>query len=112
MGGFHITCDTRVPTIFSHPRPFLPSKSAHWYISPCQRIGLPFSFLYPSLLLFMMTVEAENITADPIYPVPKRLLDKSSAPTPYVDSFEKYQELWKQSVEDPDTFFSNVSQEA
>ncbi|KAI9284249.1 acetyl-coenzyme A synthetase [Umbelopsis sp. AD052] len=58
-----------------------------------------------------MTVEAENVAVDPIYQVPKRLLDKNSAPTPYVDSFEKYQELWKQSVEDPDTFFSKLSKE-
>lgn len=57
-----------------------------------------------------MTVETDATpVSDPIYPVPKRLLNKSVAPTPYVDSFEKYQEMWKQSVEDPDTFFSNVS---
>jgi acetyl-CoA synthetase len=55
-----------------------------------------------------MTVEAQH-AADPLYEVPKRLLDKNASPTPYVDSFEKYQAMWKQSVEDPDTFFSNVS---
>jgi acetyl-CoA synthetase len=56
-----------------------------------------------------MTIEAGSTMSDPIFPVPKRLLDSKSVPTPYVDSFEKYQEMWKQSVEDPDTFFTNVS---
>jgi acetyl-CoA synthetase len=43
-----------------------------------------------------------------VHPVPSRLLDPNQCPTPYVSSMEQYRSMWKQSVEDPNTFFGNV----
>jgi acetyl-CoA synthetase len=40
--------------------------------------------------------------------VPERLLS-SSLPTPHVVSLDTYRKLWKESVEDPDKFFGDVS---
>lgn len=46
---------------------------------------------------------------DPIHPVPSRLLDPAQCPTPYVNSFDQYKTMWKESVEQPEKFFGNVS---
>jgi acetyl-CoA synthetase len=43
------------------------------------------------------------------YPVPSRLLDPKQCPTPHVNSMEQYRAMWKESVEQPDKFFGNVS---
>lgn len=43
------------------------------------------------------------------HPVPKRLLDASKNPVPYVDSMDKYKAMWTESVDKPDQFFGNVS---
>lgn len=43
------------------------------------------------------------------HPVPKRLLDASKNPVPYVDSMEKYKAMWNESIDKPDQFFGNVS---
>ncbi|KAI8089392.1 acetyl-coenzyme A synthetase [Halteromyces radiatus] len=53
-----------------------------------------------------MTADGQE---DPIFPVPERLL--TNKPTPYVTSFEQYQDLWEQSVKDPQTFFGNLARE-
>jgi len=45
-----------------------------------------------------------------IFPVPKALLD-SKMPTPFVDSFEKYQALWKESIENGEEFFGKLARE-
>ncbi|KAG1151597.1 hypothetical protein G6F37_010767 [Rhizopus arrhizus] len=46
-----------------------------------------------------------------VHPVPSRLLDPNQCPTPYVSSMEQYRSMWKQSVEDPNTFFGNLARE-
>jgi hypothetical protein len=46
---------------------------------------------------------------DPIHHVPSRLLDPAQCPTPFVNSFDQYKAMWKESVEQPDKFFGNVS---
>jgi acetyl-CoA synthetase len=43
------------------------------------------------------------------HPVPKRLLDASKNPVPFVNSMEQYKAMWTESVEKPDQFFGNVS---
>jgi acetyl-CoA synthetase len=52
-----------------------------------------------------MTVDQEIIT----HPVPERLLDANQCPVPHVNSMEQYKAMWKESVEQPDKFFGNVS---
>lgn len=42
------------------------------------------------------------------HPVPERLLS-DKCPTPHIASLEAYRELWKESVENPDKFFGDVS---
>lgn len=55
-----------------------------------------------------MTVEGEQVN-DKIYPVPARLLNDEKIPKPFISSFEQYQAKWKESVEDTDKFFGDVS---
>lgn len=43
------------------------------------------------------------------HPVPSRLLDSKQCPTPHVNSMEQYRSMWKESVEEPEKFFGNVS---
>jgi acetyl-CoA synthetase len=43
------------------------------------------------------------------HPVPTRLLDAKQCPAPHVTSLEQYRSMWKQSIENPDEFFGNVS---
>ncbi|KAG1062530.1 hypothetical protein G6F42_027401 [Rhizopus arrhizus] len=45
------------------------------------------------------------------HPVPKRLLDASQNPVPYVDSMEKYKAMWTESIDKPDQFFGNLARE-
>ena len=45
--------------------------------------------------------------ADPVYPVPKRLLE-AGVPKPHVSSFNDYKKLWEESVNEPDKFFGKV----
>lgn len=52
-----------------------------------------------------MTVEHEKSTC---HPVPARLLDASKNPVPHVNSIEKYNAMWTESVEKPDQFFGKV----
>lgn len=40
------------------------------------------------------------------HPVPKRLLNN---PVPHVSSLDQYKAMWKESTENPDQFFGNVS---
>ncbi|KAG0307883.1 acetyl-CoA synthetase [Dissophora globulifera] len=44
-----------------------------------------------------------------LFPVPARLLDPSQCPEPYVKSLEEYQELYRQSIENPDEFFGKLA---
>lgn len=53
----------------------------------------------------MTMTEEEVIT----HPVPSRLLDSSKYPVPHINSLDKYKSMWKESVEDPEKFFGNVS---
>lgn len=46
--------------------------------------------------------------ADPVFQVPKRLLN-GDLPKPHIVGFDEYKKLWEQSVNDPDTFFGNVT---
>ena len=46
--------------------------------------------------------------ADPVYPVPQRLL-KEGVPKPHITSMEEYKKLWEESVNKPDQFFGRVS---
>jgi len=48
---------------------------------------------------------------DPIYPVPTRLHDSSKHPTPYIASFEKYKQMYKESLENSDEFFGKLANE-
>ncbi|KAG0040589.1 acetyl-CoA synthetase [Podila clonocystis] len=48
---------------------------------------------------------------DPIYPVPARLLDPAQCPEPYISSLEQYQQLYRQSINDPSTFFGKLATE-
>lgn len=43
------------------------------------------------------------------HPVPSRLLDSEQCPTPHVNSMEQYRSMWKESVEEPNKFFGNVT---
>lgn len=52
-----------------------------------------------------MTVEHEKTTS---HPVPARLLDASKNPVPHVNSIQKYNAMWTESVEKPEQFFGNV----
>lgn len=61
-----------------------------------------FSFFYP---LLKMTATEQ---ADPVFQVPKRLLN-GDLPKPHIVGFDEYKKLWEQSVNDPDTFFGNVT---
>jgi acetyl-CoA synthetase len=45
---------------------------------------------------------------DNIYPVPPRLLESKDLPKPYITSFEEYQKLWQESVDNPSEFFAKV----
>ncbi|KAF9579565.1 acetyl-CoA synthetase, partial [Lunasporangiospora selenospora] len=46
---------------------------------------------------------------DPVYPVPTRLLDKTQCPEPYISSLGQYQDMYRQSVEQPDVFFGKMA---
>ncbi|KAI9499589.1 acyl-activating enzyme [Zychaea mexicana] len=46
--------------------------------------------------------------ADPIYPVPQRLLGEG-VPKPHISSIDDYKKLWEQSVNDPDSFFGKLA---
>ncbi|KAF9208187.1 acetyl-CoA synthetase [Haplosporangium sp. Z 27] len=52
---------------------------------------------------------ADEQVNDIIYPVPERLLDPSQCPEPYISSFEQYQEMHRQSIEQPDEFFGKLA---
>lgn len=56
-----------------------------------------------------MSPTAEQVPEAATYPVPSRLLDPKQCPTPHVSSMEQYRAMWKESVEQPDKFFGNVS---
>ncbi|KAG2207200.1 hypothetical protein INT47_012253, partial [Mucor saturninus] len=55
-----------------------------------------------------MTVEHEKTTC---HPVPARLLDASKNPVPHVNSIQKYNAMWTESVEKPEQFFGNLARE-
>lgn len=56
------------------------------------------------------SVEEEKTAPEIItHPVPSRLLDPKQCPTPHVNSMEQYRAMWKESVEQPDQFFGNVT---
>lgn len=79
------------------------------YIKPDSSAGLLFLFslslpFFSSLSLQMTATEQ----ADPVFEVPKRLLN-GELPKPHIVGFDEYKKLWEQSVNDPDTFFGNVS---
>jgi acetyl-CoA synthetase len=44
-----------------------------------------------------------------VHQVPARLLDASKNPVPHVNSLEQYRAMWKESTENPDQFFGDVS---
>ncbi|CDS05202.1 Putative Acetyl-coenzyme A synthetase [Lichtheimia ramosa] len=48
--------------------------------------------------------------ADPVFEVPKRLLN-GELPKPHIVGFDEYKKLWEQSVNDPDTFFGNLARD-
>lgn len=53
-------------------------------------------------------MSAEN-NQDKIYPVPERLMHGTKKP--FVDSFDQYTSLWKESVENPSEFFAKAARE-
>ncbi|KAG9325892.1 hypothetical protein KVV02_001289 [Mortierella alpina] len=46
-----------------------------------------------------------------LYAVPRRLLDSAQCPVPHISSVEQYQTMYRQSLEDPDTFFAKLATE-
>ncbi|RUS27648.1 acyl-activating enzyme, partial [Jimgerdemannia flammicorona] len=61
----------------------------------------------PPLLLPIMDEDHVN-PPDPIIPVPARLKQN---PTPFVDSLEKYKQMYKESIENGDEFFRKLANE-
>ena len=49
-----------------------------------------------------------DLPEEQLFPVPERLLDPKECPTPYISSREQYDELYRQSIEQPDLFFGKV----
>ncbi|KAI9320751.1 acetyl-coenzyme A synthetase [Dichotomocladium elegans] len=47
----------------------------------------------------------------PTHPIPKRLLDASKCPMPFVSSRAQYQAMWKESIDQPEKFFGNMAKE-
>ncbi|KAJ3416611.1 acetyl-CoA synthetase [Chytridiales sp. JEL 0842] len=47
----------------------------------------------------------------PTTPPPARLLDASQCPAPHISSMKQYQDLYKESIENPDAFFRKMSLE-
>lgn len=78
------------------------------YIKPDSSAVSLFSFPYrfPFFSHSLQMTAAEQ--ADPVFEVPKRLLN-GELPKPHIVGFDEYKKLWEQSVNDPDTFFGNVS---
>ncbi|CAO3692802.1 hypothetical protein G6F70_008525 [Rhizopus microsporus] len=60
-----------------------------------------------------MTVNDSNtcMSEEKTYPVPSRLLNDNQLPKPFISSFEEYQKLWEESVNDPNAFFGNLAKE-
>ncbi|KAL1925145.1 uncharacterized protein VTP21DRAFT_28 [Calcarisporiella thermophila] len=54
----------------------------------------------------MSTADAEQL-----FEVPARLLDRTQCPTPHVDSIEKYSQLYRESLEKPEQFWSRMATE-
>lgn len=48
--------------------------------------------------------------AEPIFPPPANLFNKKN-PTPHVASLEAYEKLYKQSIQDPEAFWTKMSDE-
>lgn len=57
-----------------------------------------------------MTVNESNtcMSEEKTYPVPSRLLNDKQLPKPFISSFEEYQKMWEESVNNPNAFFGNV----
>ncbi|ORE05635.1 acyl-activating enzyme [Rhizopus microsporus var. microsporus] len=60
-----------------------------------------------------MTVNEANtrMSEEKTYPVPSRLLNDKQLPKPFISSFEEYQKMWEESVNNPNAFFGNLARE-
>ncbi|CEG77349.1 Putative Acetate--CoA ligase [Rhizopus microsporus] len=60
-----------------------------------------------------MTVNEANtrMSEEKTYPVPSRLLNDKQLPKPFISSFEEYQKMWEESVNNPSAFFGNLAKE-
>ncbi|KAG0057578.1 acetyl-CoA synthetase [Gryganskiella cystojenkinii] len=58
-----------------------------------------------------MMTSNHDIPEEQLYPVPARLLDGKECPTPYISSREQYEQMYRQSIEQPDQFFGKMANE-